>query len=129
MADLSLGSFLSDISAKDAALRSRNENTPADPLPPVRGQKAPPPMPAPAPAAAPKQAAPKPADAQAIWDEGAVAAAPATAKATKGTAHRKHAYEYFSEWDKFDVDGELAKLEESKCANHMDARGLPSRRP
>jgi hypothetical protein len=27
------------------------------------------------------------------------------------TSHRKHAYEYFSDWDRFDVDGEMQKLD------------------
>ena len=29
---------------------------------------------------------------------------------------RKHAYEYFNQWDAYDVDGELDKLEEKKKA-------------
>jgi len=31
-------------------------------------------------------------------------------------SHRKHAYEYFSEWDRFDGDGELKKLDSGAAA-------------
>ena len=37
-------------------------------------------------------------------------------------SHRKHAYEYFSEWDRFDVEGELRKLD----AEQPEAGGNPA---
>ena len=87
---------------------------------------------------APKPSAPPtPKDEAAIWDEEeemtgdgddvpdlAAPAAPAAAGAAKpprqaGEAvkprQRKHAYEYFNQWDAYDVDGECAKLEESRA--------------
>ena len=49
---------------------------------------------------------------------------------------RKHAYEYFNQWDAYDVDGELDKLEEKKKAtggfeNETDAprRRMTASRP
>ena len=102
-----LASFLSDISAKDASLRTHREVANSEPLPPVRSRILP-----------PARAAPK-AELASVSVAAAAPSAPAAAaartKGTKGTAHRKHAYEYFSEWDKFDVDGELAKIDEASA--------------
>ena len=37
---------------------------------------------------------------------------------------RKHAYEYFNQWDAYDVDGELSKLEGTKAAAAPEAPGV-----
>eukprot|EP00962_Isochrysis_galbana_P036337 scaffold12545_cov90-Isochrysis_galbana.AAC.2 len=39
------------------------------------------------------------------------------------SSHRKHAYEYFSEWDRFDVDGELEKLDKESDAGGSSGGG------
>ena len=147
MADDDLTAWLSDISAKDQFLKtSTGTAIPSAVLPPVRGQPAQPPPahlpkksaksePVPTPAPTP----PPPKDEAAIWDDddvpslaeptklpAATAAKPA-AKANGGQAkaepvkarQRKHAYEYFNQWDAYDVDGELDKLE-SKKANDAE---------
>ena len=90
--------------------------------------------------AAAEQAAPPPVpkDEAAIWDDDEVSpsvpARPSTAPAAvagetaaKGSSggsvkprQRKHAYEYFNQWDAYDVDGELTKLDDKKSAADAD---------
>ena len=138
--DIGLDSFLDDIASRDEYLKSAPAMT-AGVLPPVRGadpvEEVPPPRkPKKAAAAAAEQAAPPPVpkDEAAIWDDDEVSpsvpARPSTAPAAvagetaaKGSSggsvkprQRKHAYEYFNQWDAYDVDGELDKLEEKKKA-------------
>ena len=158
MADVDLGSFLDEISAKDKLLASQpapSANGRAG-LPPVRGAKAaPPPKAAPAKKQPAKKVARADADAasQAIWDDAdadAAAqanwedadAAPEEAAATKPAApkapetlkprQRKHAYEYFNQWDAYDVEAECDKVDagapngEAAPADAADeADGLP----
>ena len=105
-----LDDFLADVGAKDEYLRkSSKDNVAAPELPPVRGSAGK----APAPPAAPKAAATAP---------------PAAADDDGKPRHRKHAYEYFSEWDRYDVDGELERLEDAPDAAPEAAKeeeGLP----
>ena len=89
-----LDDFLADVGAKDEYLR-KSKDVAAPELPPVRGSAGK----APAPPAAPKASATTTA-AAAADDDGK-------------PRHRKHAYEYFSEWDRYDVDGELERLEDA----------------
>ena len=48
--------------------------------------------------------------------------APRSAEHDKGK-HRKHAYEYFNEWDRFDVDKELSKMDADEAAAAAAASG------
>jgi len=135
MAD-ELGSFLDEIAERDSFLKTvaKEPLKEVDHYPPVRGAKHQP-KPAPRPQAKakpPKPAAAKPTDDAAIWDveeievptvdasevNGARAAseaqdapAPAPSPAPVKPRQRKHAYEYFNQWDAYDVDGELQKLD------------------
>ena len=106
-----LDDFLADVGAKDEYLRkSSKDNVAAPELPPVRGSAGK----APAPPAAPNCAA--------------ATAPPAAADDDGKPRHRKHAYEYFSEWDRYDVDGELERLEDAPDAAPEAAKeeeGLP----
>ena len=131
MADeIGLGAFLSDISARDNFLKTAPAPS-KEHLPPVRGTPAieeitaPPPKkaaPKKAAAAAPAAAAPAKDDAE-IWDAAEVASLPAARPATAPAAaseaaplkprQRKHAYEYFNQWDAYDVEGEIEKLEDA----------------
>ena len=139
MADeLNLEAFLSDISARDDFLKNSAPGTGPDLLPPVRGAPVVEEITKPrstkkAPKAAAAVAAPPsgPKDEADIWDAAEVPslqdeARPATAPATSGgngipaaakevkPRQRKHAYEYFNQWDAYDVDGELGKLDDAK---------------
>ena len=150
MADeLNLEAFLSDISARDDFLKNSAPGTGPDLLPPVRGAPAVEEITKPrstkkAPKAAAAVAAPPsgPKDEADIWDAAEVPslqdeARPATAPATSGgngipaaakevkPRQRKHAYEYFNQWDAYDVDGELNKLEEKKPGGFEDEADAP----
>jgi tetratricopeptide (TPR) repeat protein len=113
--------------------------TPAPPKAKAKAAKAPP--------AAPK-ASPAADDDAAIWDEDEVASLPAAkpppaaaaakaAPSTKPAAaskseevkprQRKHAYEYFNQWDRYDVDAEVAKLEDAKAKAEEEEDAVPSR--
>ena len=87
---------LSSLKERDAALRKIDVavNSADAALPPVRGTSATPAPPKPVPAVAAKL---PPTDSPSAADS--------------KPRHRKNAYEYFNEWDSFDVDKELTKLE------------------
>ncbi len=137
--DDDLGAWLADIGEKDAFLASSSRNVPAVPTTssaPIRGNSV---------QEVPKKVKPKkkdtsvpkpmPKDDAAIWEEDEVAApgsqgpaAPVPAGAAGGAPppkkteevkprQRKHAYEYFNQWDRYDVEGECAKLEDPADAN------------
>ena len=136
MADeLNLEAFLSDISARDDFLKNSAPGTGPDLLPPVRGAPVVEEITKPrstkkAPKAAAAVAAPPsgPKDEADIWDAAEVPslqdeARPATAPATSGgngipaaakevkPRQRKHAYEYFNQWDAYDVEAECDKVD------------------
>ena len=86
---------LSGLKERDAALRKIDVAVNStDALPPVRGTSATPAPPKPVPVVAAK---PAPTDLPSAADS--------------KPRHRKNAYEYFNEWDSYDVDKELEKLE------------------
>ena len=86
---------LSGLNERDAALRKIDAAVNStDALPPVRGTSATPAPPKPVPVVAAK---PAPTELPSAADS--------------KPRHRKNAYEYFNEWDSYDVDKELEKLE------------------
>ena len=86
---------LSGLKERDAALRKIDVAVNStDALPPVRGTSSTPAPPKPVPVVAAK-----PAPTDRPW------------AADGKPRHRKNAYEYFNEWDSYDVDKELEKLE------------------
>ena len=132
-AELDLDSFLNDISQRDQFLTNMTDHATSMDLPPVRGaDDVPVEKPKPPPAKKPAAATKAPSDGAAIWEEeeveapaepvvravaGAKAAVGGAPKATdeKKPRQRKHAYEYFNQWDAYDVDGELTKLEDKQA--------------
>ena len=140
VADLDLDSFLDDISQRDDFLKKMTGDVIPVDLPPVRGSNG---MDEPKPTEMPVDPAP-PLDDTAIWAEEEVApprgptsklpgqaakSAAASAPAPDGKPvkprQRKHAYEYFNQWDAYDVDGELTKLEDRKPAAAPDPAPAP----
>ena len=103
---------LSSLKERDAALRKIDVAVNStDALPPVRGTSATPAPPKLVPAVAAK---PTPADSPSAADS--------------KPRHRKNAYEYFNEWDSFDVDKELTKLEPNPAIVELSEEaddGLP----
>ena len=140
MADLDLDSFLGEIAERDNFLKTCAQEPLKDAAayPPVRGAPPEPKAPKAKAKAPPKKAAaakgpPQPKDEAAIWDTEEVTPAdaeappvledvtPAGNAAASGAKsvkprQRKHAYEYFNQWDAYDVDGELTKLEDAAPA-------------
>ena len=101
---------LSGLKERDAALRKIDVAVNStDALPPVRGTSATPAPPKLAPAVAAKL---PPTDSPSAADS--------------KPRHRKNAYEYFNEWDSFDVDKELNKLEPNPAIVEEADDGLPA---
>ena len=128
--DDDLTSWLSDISSRDEFLKTAPKPTRTGAnLPPVRGQPAVVEVPQPTKPAAAAAEPPVVIDDSAIWDESELPSMPAAAPTAPAKAppakpptkaadapikprQRKHAYEYFNQWDAYDVDKEVAKLED-----------------
>lgn len=104
---------LSSLKERDAALRKIDVavNSADAALPPVRGTSATPAPPKPVPAVAAK-----------------LPTTDSPSAADSKPRHRKNAYEYFNEWDSFDVDKELTKLEPNPAIVELSEEaddGLP----